>query len=224
MDDLEPDFLKIPSAEATNLEFIRECCDRVNDNLIVSTGMCNPRNIGEIYKMLIDYGPEQSSILHCVSSYPLNPEDMKLNTICSMCEIFPKVKIGYSSHERGYEMCLVACAYGAEIIEKHFTLDRTMKGSDHAGSLEPKWFKDMVRDIRIFERAGGIRTDVIPSEMIAEEKLKRSPVANRIIEVGEMITHKDVRYMSCNMGDINVVLPFESTLHYDEGEIILRNS
>ena len=98
----------------------------------------NIKNLTLLYKNI-------NAILHCNSSYPSNPFELDLNVIPSLKAIYPDLKIGYSGHEIGYFPTTIAVAAGAEVVERHFTLDHTMEGTDQKASLEPKEFKEMVR-------------------------------------------------------------------------------
>lgn len=129
--------------------------------------------------------------MQCTSSYPAPFSELNLNVIRTFIEEFPDAVIGYSGHELGIAVPPVAVALGARIIERHFTLDRTMKGGDHAASLEPQGLLKMVRDIRHIEEAmGGFEKAIQPSEKGVKEKLTKSVVALVDIKKGQVITRE----------------------------------
>ncbi len=147
---------KIPSGEITNLPYLRKV-GKLGKKLILSTGMSNLGEIEKALSVLVDSGTNVSNIglLHCNTEYPTPMSDVNLLAIQTMGKAFPDVKIGYSDHTLGIEISIAAVALGATIIEKHFTLDRNMKGPDHKASLEPSELKQMVRSIRNVEEALG---------------------------------------------------------------------
>ena len=123
------------------------------------------------------------SILHCVSQYPTEPQNTNLNTIKYLQKNYPQYTIGYSDHTIGISTPVAAVAMGSQIIEKHITLDRRMKGTDQAGSLGPDGINRLIRDIRVLELAFGKEELFIdPSVQLAKEKLERSIATNKIIK------------------------------------------
>ena len=136
--------LKIPSGEINNLPYLREI-GKLNKKIILSTGMSNLKEIQDALKILIKNGTvkENISILHCNTEYPTPYKDVNLRAMLTIKNKF-KVTVGYSDHTNGIDVSIAAVALGAQIIEKHFTLDKTMAGPDHQASLEPeelkKWF------------------------------------------------------------------------------------
>ena len=128
-------------------------------------------------------------LLQCTSTYPAEFNELNLNVLHTYQEKFPHVVVGYSGHEAGIAIPPAAVALGARIIERHFTLDRTMKGGDHAASLEPQGFAKMVRDIRHIEAAmGSYKKEMQASEKPIYKKLAKSIVSNAEIAVGTTIT------------------------------------
>ena len=122
--------------------------------MIISTGMASLEIVKSAYSLIKPLN-NQISILQCTSTYPSSFAEINLNVIRTYMNEFPDAVIGYSGHEQGIAISPAAVALGAKIIERHFTLDRTMKGSDHAASLEPQGFSKMVRNIRAIENAMG---------------------------------------------------------------------
>ncbi len=144
---------KIPSGELTNYPYLRAIAQK-GLPVILSTGMATSEDIENALSVLLKYGAskEQITILHCNTEYPTPMEDVNLLAMLDIKEKFG-VNVGYSDHTLGIEVPTAAVALGGTIIEKHFTLDRTMPGPDHAASLEPSELKAMVSAIRNIEKA-----------------------------------------------------------------------
>ena len=123
-------------------------------HMIISTGMAGEKELDQAVETITKYHQELS-ILHCVSQYPTEPENVNLNTIAFLQEKYTEFTIGYSDHTIGIAMPIAAVAMGAEIIEKHITLDRKMKGTDQIGSLGTDGLNRMIRDIRLLEKSMG---------------------------------------------------------------------
>lgn len=159
IDEMAPivDFLKLQSADSHNFELIEYLAQKAKEHnkpVIMSTGGSTYEQIKQAYDIFVKANVP-ISILHCVVSYPAPFNSINLNNMIKLKEMFPEARIGYSGHEKGIAISLAAVAMGAEIIERHFTLDRMLKGGDHAASLEPQGLKILIRDIRAFEEALG---------------------------------------------------------------------
>lgn len=179
--------IKIPSGEITNrplLEQIREC----HKPVILSTGMCTLEEIQDAVDVLGD--ETKISILHCTTDYPAAFDTLNLKVIPFFQEKFRK-EIGYSDHSKGIEASIAAVALGACIIEKHFTLDRKMKGPDHKASLEPNELQKMIEAIRNIEMAlgNGIKHPM-EKEMENAKVARKSIVASTKIFKGEVFDEK----------------------------------
>jgi len=150
------DLFKIPSGEVTNLPYLKKI-GAFNKKVILSTGMCVMQEIEEAVNALVNAGTERAniSVLHCTTDYPTAMVDVNLNAMLSIKE-YLQLPIGYSDHTLGIEVPIAAVAMGATIIEKHFTLDKTLPGPDHKASLEPEELKAMVIAIRNIEKAFGV--------------------------------------------------------------------
>ncbi len=161
---------KVPSACLTDTIMLQKIHD-TKKPVIISTGMSTLEEIDKAVKV---FDEQKLSVLHCTSAYPCNSEEINLNMIRTLKEIYPNHTIGYSGHESGLQISLAAAAMGSMIIERHITLDRTMWGSDQSASLEPQGLKRLVRDIRIIEKAmgDGIKK-VYDSELSSLQKLRR---------------------------------------------------
>lgn len=141
-------FVKIGSGDSNNFSLLTKARDSGRP-LIISTGMRNQETIERIYSLMDD---NPFGLLHCVSAYPTAPEDANLQFIREYQNNFPKAIIGYSGHEVGQTISLAAIAMGAKILERHFTVDKTLKGSDHKCSLEPQEMAELVINVRKLER------------------------------------------------------------------------
>src|SRR5512133_2212876 len=150
-----PDRLKVASRDLTNLPLL-EAMAETKIPIILSTGMTGKKELDDALKIITKYH-SNISILHCLSQYPSEYQNINLRSIQFLKENYPQYTIGYSDHSIGILMPAVAVGLGAEIIEKHITLDRSMKGTDHRGSLEPEGIWRMVRDIRNTEYAIGVK-------------------------------------------------------------------
>ena len=185
LEELKVPAYKLGSPDLTNFAIL-EKVTRTHKPLIVSTGMAYLEEIEKTVSFLRKKNA-QFSLLHCSSTYPAPWDKLNLRFMETMRGKF-NVPIGYSGHELGISMSIVASALGANIIERHLTLDRSMKGPDHAASLEPQDFKRMVRDIRYSEQAlGDGKKYMSRGEILNREVLGKSLVAACPIEKGEKI-------------------------------------
>lgn len=166
----DPPWLKIPSALLTNRPLL-EAARKTGIPLYLSTGMSTLAEIDEAVGVL---GGALDTLFHCHSAYPSPLEEVNLSCIQALARRYPKVGIGYSSHTVSPWPCLMAAVCGAEVIEAHLTLDRSLFGSDQAASLEPPAFKKMVEEIRTWEqcRGDGVKRRY-DSELPAMKKLRR---------------------------------------------------
>lgn len=182
---------KIPSGEVTNYPYLVDIA-RKHQPIILSTGMCDEEDIAAAIEVLKSNGAGKISLLHCTTEYPTPFEDVNLKAMCTMRDIFG-LEVGYSDHTRGIEVPIAAVAMGAKIIEKHFTLDKNMKGPDHKASLEPDELKQMVDSIRNIEKALG-SGNKRPAE--SEKKniaiARKSIVAKTQIKKGELLTTENI--------------------------------
>ncbi len=184
---------KIPSGEITNYPYLKAIA-QYGEPVIMSTGMCEMEDVQNAVDVLCKHGlkKEQITTLHCNTEYPTPMQDVNLR---AMQEIKEKVdvKVGYSDHTQGIEVPIAAVALGAEVIEKHFTLDRTLPGPDHKASLEPNELKAMVDAIRNIEQAlGDGQKHVSESERKNIAIARKSIVAARDIKQGEMLTEENL--------------------------------
>lgn len=190
--------MKIASADVTNTPLLRHVAASTIPT-ILSTGMSSEEEISIAHSIFLEANTP-IAILHCVSTYPASFEELHLQTITHLLAKFGD-PVGYSGHERGIAISAAAVALGASIIERHITLDRSMKGPDHAASLEPTGFAKMVRDIRAIEAAlSGIKRDVLESERPVRAKLAKSIVAAVDIQQGTLIEARHLTTKSPGTG------------------------
>lgn len=190
-----PDYLKVASRDITNIPLL-EALAETGIPMILSTGMAGKKELDEALET-INKHHDKIAILHCVSQYPTHPKNLNLNTITYLKKNYPQYRIGLSDHTIGISAPVAAIAMGAEIIEKHITIDRRMKGTDQAGSLGPDGVNRMIRDIRITEMSMG-KEDIFiePDVMSSKIKLERSIAAIRDLKKGDVITENDIHLLS----------------------------
>jgi sialic acid synthase len=221
-----PDYLKVASRDLTNLPLLNALAE-TKIPIILSTGMAGKRELEEGLEVVSKHH-DNISILHCVSEYPTNPKNVNLNTIRYLQNHFGKYRIGFSDHTIGISTAIAAVAMGAQIVEKHITIDRRMKGTDQEGSLGPDGLIRMVRDIRLLEMSIGVEDMFIEeSTQSARLKLERSVATKRAISKGEVITEMDIHLLSPGDGfkwrDKDQVLGKVATADIPVDEIIYPN-
>ena len=179
---------KIPSGEITNYPYLKKIA-QYKEPVILSTGMCELRDIESALAVLLNNGVarDQITVLHCNTEYPTPMQDVNLNAMLEIKNKF-NVAVGYSDHTEGIEVPIAAVALGATVIEKHFTLDKHMEGPDHKASLEPSELRAMVKAVRNVELALGDGHKVISeSEKKNINIARKSIVAACPIHKGEML-------------------------------------
>lgn len=196
IDTLAPlgmDYWKIPSGEITNLPYLRKI-GALGRKVILSTGMSTLDEVEAAVEVLEAAGTPRADIilLHCTTQYPTEAEDVNLKAMDTLATLGCG-GVGYSDHTRGITIPIAAVARGAQVIEKHFTLDRTLPGPDHKASLEPEELARMVSAIRAVEAALGSGAKVVaPSEAPNIEVARKSIVAARDIRKGELLTPDNI--------------------------------
>ena len=193
LDELELQIFKIPSGEITNLTYLRHI-GSLRKEVILSTGMSTLKEIEEALIILTSAGTskENITILHANTMYPTPMEDVNLRAMQTIQDKFG-VAVGYSDHTLGIEVDIAAVAMGATIIEKHFTLDKTMDGPDHKSSISPEELKAMVSSIRNIEKAlGSSIKKPSKSEKPNITMARKSIVASKSIKKGELFTEKNI--------------------------------
>lgn len=199
--ELGQEVLKIPSGEITNLPLLQHI-GKKNMRVILSTGMSDLNEVGNAIKILENAGTarEKITILHCTSSYPAPIEDINLMAMHSMRDAF-KVTTGYSDHSAGIEVAIAAVALGAKVIEKHFTLDKSLPGPDHKASLDLAELKELVVAIRNIEKAlGDGAKRLMPSEYKNLTIVRQVIVAKKELKKGEVFTELNVTTKRAGIG------------------------
>lgn len=190
-----PDRLKVASRDLTNLPLLAALAE-TKIPIILSTGMAGKKELDDALDVITRYH-SNIAILHCVSQYPTEPDHLNLNTITYLKKHYGQYKIGFSDHTIGIVAPAIAVGMGAEIIEKHITIDRRMKGTDQPGSLGPDGVNRMIRDIRIAERWMGTEELYIDSGVQSSKiKLERSIATKRDMKEGEIIAESDIHMLS----------------------------
>lgn len=198
----KPELIKVPSGEITNLPYLETLANLHVDitwlgnknynvdspHYIISTGMCTLGEIEAALNVFKSKSINKITVLHCNTEYPTPMEDVNLKAMQTISKVFG-VNVGYSDHTLGIEVPIASVALGARVIEKHFTLDRSMSGPDHKASLEPDELKQMVTSIRNIEQALGSPIKIpTPSEVKNKNIARKSIVAKTNIKKGEIFT------------------------------------
>jgi N,N'-diacetyllegionaminate synthase len=182
---------KVPSGEITNLPFLQHLA-RKGRPLILSTGMSTLGEVEEAVHVLQEAGASQLTLLHCVTAYPAPYAEVNLRAMQTLKSAFG-LPVGYSDHTPGIEIAIAAVALGAAVVEKHFTLDRSLPGPDHSASLEPVELQQMVTAIRHVEAAlgSGVKAPV-PCELPNLPVARKSVVAARSLPTGHQLAAGDL--------------------------------
>ena len=173
---LQPKFIKIPSACNNNITMLKWLCEHYKGELHISTGMTTKSEIEDLVQLFSKHNRAKDLVLYnCTSGYPVPFEDVCLLDINLLIEKYGnQVKhIGFSGHHLGIAVDVAAYTLGAPIIERHYTLDRTWKGTDHAASLEPMGLRKLSRDLNAVHKALTFKSqDILPIEQVQRDKLK----------------------------------------------------
>lgn len=173
---LEPDFIKIPSACNNNIKMLEWLCENYNGELHISTGMTTKDEIDDLVELFKNHDRNKDLVIYnCTSGYPVPFEDVCLLDINILIDKYKnEVKhIGFSGHHLGIAVDVAAYTLGASIIERHYTIDRTWKGTDHAASLEPMGLRKLSRDVNAVYKALQYKNqDILPIEQVQRDKLK----------------------------------------------------
>jgi len=193
------DFVKVGSGEVSNSPYLR-AIGSTRMPIVLSTGMSNLGEIERAYNILIEAGASGVTLLHCTTNYPCPMDEVNLSAMLTLKEAF-KCKVGYSDHTEGIEIPIAAAALGAEIIEKHFTLDKSMDGPDHKASLNPFELSEMVTAIRNIEKAlgNGIKKPNDSECEISRVILKRIVAKNKI-KKGDLLSGENITVKRSNTG------------------------
>lgn len=219
------DFYKIPSGEITNYPYLVKVA-KLQLPVVMSSGMGNLKEVEEALNVLLENGLQKSdiTILHCNTDYPTAMEDVNLRAMNTIGDTLG-VDIGYSDHTLGIEVPIAAVAMGAKVIEKHFTLSRTMEGPDHKASLEPQELISMARSIRNIEIALG--SDVkAPTESESKNRqvVRKSIFTSEAIEEGVCFTEENITVMRPGSGispmKWNDIIGTKASRDYKKGEML----
>ena len=227
LSDLGLKKIKIPSGEITNYPLL-EKIGELNKDIFLSTGMSTLEEINEAVNIFERAGTPQKkiTILHCNTEYPTPFCDVNLRAMQTIKKAFTDICVGYSDHTTGIEVAIAATAMEATVIEKHFTIDRTMRGPDHSASVEPEEFKNMVAAIRNIELAmgNGIKKPSA-SEQANIRIVRKSIVAAKQIQKGEFFTKANLTVKRPGTGispmEWDIIIGKKSTRNYVENELIL---
>jgi len=177
---LSPEFIKIPSACNNNYDMLEWLCDNYKGEIHISTGMTTKNETDDLVNFFEIKGRNKDLVLYnCTSGYPVPFEDVCLLDINLLIAKYgDKVKhIGFSGHHLGIAVDVAAYTLGANVIERHYTLDRTWKGTDHAASLEPEGLRKLSRDLKAVHKALQFKSqDILPIEQVQRDKLKNKKV------------------------------------------------
>lgn len=193
-------FIKIGSGDIGNVSFLKYIGSK-RLPIIMSTGMSSLADVDISLNVLRESGAQNISILHCTTNYPCMYEDVNLKSMVTLRNAF-HLPVGYSDHTKGRDVAIAAVALGATIIEKHFTLDCNMQGPDHAASIDPKEFAELVKTIRSTEifLGDGIKKPTEEEKRIAKVVTKRI-VAAKEIKKGEVL---DVDNLCVKRNDVGI--------------------
>ena len=227
LDKLGVPAFKMSSGEMTNQRMLRHIASK-GKPLILSTGMATMEMVKKAVSVLEGVGFKDYILLHCNANYPTKYEDVNLKAMLTMIREFPDTPIGYSDHTMGLSVPVASAALGARVIEKHFTLDKTMEGPDHSSSIEPHELKQMVQMIRETEEAlGSSRKMITKSEQGNIGVMRKVIVAKDHIKAGETITSDKIAMKRAGWSglppeDEEKVLGKRARRDLEEDEIILK--
>ena len=189
------DIYKISSSNLSNIPFIRYIAKKQKP-IYLSVGASYLSEVEEAVRVMEEEGCLDICLLHCVLSYPTINENANLGVIKTLKRVFPNVKVGYSDHTLPDESMLVlttAYLYGAEVIEKHFTLDKGLPGNDHYHAGEPEDFAKAIRNFNLIDTVTGREEKtVLQCEVIPRKEARRSIVLKNNLRMGDKITEKDI--------------------------------
>jgi sialic acid synthase len=227
LESLNMPLYKIASGDLTNLPLL-EYVAGFKKPMIISTGGSNFEMI-DVAARTIQRTHNNFAILQCTASYPADFKQLNLRVIERLREKYPENVIGFSGHDNGIAMSTAAFTLGARIIEKHFTLNRALKGTDHAFSLEPQGLGKLVRDLRRTSDALGDGKKVVyENELAPMRKMRKMIVVNRFMSAGTKISREDLEFRSPGDGlgpdKLDLVLGKTLVVDINEYEPILESS
>jgi len=220
VDDLNVSFIKIASMDLNNYPFL-EYIAKKRKPIVLSTGMSELFEIEKAVKTIKDAGNNEIVLLHCVSSYPTDINNVNLNNIDMLRDVF-NLPIGFSDHTLGFSVPLLSVAKGVCIIEKHFTLDKEMEGWDHKVSANPNELEMIVKESKNIYKALGSYMRVVSESEERINEFRRSIVVNKKMKTGESITIKDLDFKrpgtEIEPGEIKYIIgrKLKNNKEYDE--------
>ena len=193
MESINVSSYKISSSDCTNIPFIKKIA-KLGKTIVLSTGACTLAEIDHAVKAIESEGNRNIVLLHCILKYPTDPCDANLKMISTLKDLYPDYIIGFSDHTLGTAVPIASVAFGAQVIEKHYTVDKTLpKSADHWLSLDPCELKQLVEGTRDVKKAIGVSwARPIESETPARNNARRSIVAKTPIKKGELITEDNL--------------------------------
>ncbi len=220
------DYFKIPSGEITNLPLLIEVA-KTKKPIILSTGMCNLNEVSKAVKILLQNGLNKKnlSILHCNTEYPSPYKDLNLKAIKVFSKRFKFATIGYSDHSEGIEASIAAVGMGAKIIEKHFTISKSLPGPDHKSSLNEKELKLLINSIRNVEKSLGVEKKIVSKSEKKNIMIARKSIyASNNIQKGEKFSRENLACLRPFKGispmKFNKLLKLRSNKNYKSGDLI----
>lgn len=199
LEELDVPLFKISSSDLKTLPLLKYVASHKKP-VIISTGGGTIEDVDRAVETVLAEGAPLA-VMQCTAGYPPRFDELNLSVITTFRERYPNVTIGYSGHDSGISMAMVAYVLGARVIEKHFTLNRAMRGTDHAFSLEPEGMRKMIRDIqRASEAIGDGVKRPYPSEEAPLRKLAKMIVAGKDLPKGHVLTAEDLDYRSPGTG------------------------
>ena len=192
LEELKVSAHKLGADDATNLPFIKYVA-KTGKPVLLSSGMCTLEEVKDMVNACLEVGNDKIILFHTVSNYPTYPEQVNLKAMQTLKKEFPYLKIGFSDHTIGSTACFAAACMGAEVVEKHFTYDKSADGPDHMLSANPQEMKEIVDKIREFEimRGSGAKRPV-GKEITNRGKNRKSIVAIKTIKKGELFTMENI--------------------------------
>ncbi|XP_060772768.1 sialic acid synthase-like [Neoarius graeffei] len=226
--ELDVPFFKVGSGDTNNFPYLEKTAQKGRP-MVVSSGMQSMETMRRVYQTVKKHN-ENFCILQCTSAYPLEPDHVNLRVITEYQKEFPDIPIGYSGHETGIIVSVAAVAMGAKVLERHVTLDKSWKGSDHSASLDPSELAELVQSVRIVEQAlgNGIK-QMLPCEVPCHDKLGKSVVAKTAIPKGteltlDMLTVKVAEPKGIAPEDIFELLGKKTTVDIGEDESVTEDT
>lgn len=194
LEKLDVPFYKVASMDINNLRLLKHIASKKKP-IIISTGMATLSEIEQAVKIIENAGNKEIVILHCISIYPPNPEDIHLNNIKLFQEIFPDYAVGFSDHTIGVSVPIASIALGAAVVEKHFTTDKDLPGWDHEISADPEELKFIVKEGQIIQKSlGNTKRTICEAEMNKKDKFRRSIVLTKPLKAGDIICEDDITF------------------------------